>query len=151
MTRVFHGVPEVLAAVGEHLGFSDWHRVTQDQIDTFARATGDFQWIHCDAERAATGPFGRTIAHGYLTLSLVPVLSKQVYAVEGVAMEMNYGANKIRFLAPVPVDSRIRLGVQLQEVVEGGSGAQMVMVMTVQIEDVARPACVAEVVYLLVP
>ncbi len=149
--HTFTGIPDVVAAAGQHLGYSDWHTVTQREIDLFADATGDHQWIHVDPVRAAAGPFGTTIAHGYLTLSLVPVMCKQVYAVEGVTMEMNYGANKVRFLAPVPVNSKIRLGVAIREVIEGASGAQVILDMTVEIEGGSKPACVAEVVYLLVP
>lgn len=141
----------MVAAKGTHLGYSGWHTVTQHEINLFADATGDDQWIHCDPERAADGPFGTTIAHGYLTLSLVPSMAAEVYRVHGVTMAMNYGANKIRFLAPVPVESRVRLGVELKDVVEGASGAQMVLGMTVELEGAAKPACVAEVVYLVVP
>ena len=112
--RVFHGHRGTARqAVGTHLGWSDWHTVTQQQIDTFADATGDHQWIHVDPEKAAAGPFGGTVAHGFLTLSLVPMLVWQVYRVEGVRMGVNYGANKLRFPSPVPVDSKVRAGVEL--------------------------------------
>ena len=108
MTRVFDDLDAFKAAAGEELGTSEWVTVTQEQINTFADATGDHQWIHVDPERAATGPFGTTIAHGYLTLALLPVLAAQIYAIEGLAFGMNYGANKVRFPSPVPVDSRLR-------------------------------------------
>lgn len=150
--RTFNGIDEVVAATGEHLGHSDWHEVTQQQVDLFAEATGDHQWIHVDPERAAREtPFGGTIAHGYLTLSLIPGLLPEVYEVRGVTMGMNYGANKIRFLTPVRVGSRVRVGIQLQETSPSKAGLQMVLAMTVEIEGADKPACVAEVVYLLVP
>lgn len=150
--RTFNGIDEVVAATGEHLGHSDWHEVTQAQVDQFAEATGDHQWIHVDPERAAREtPFGGSIAHGYLTLSLIPGLLPEVYEVQGITMGMNYGANKIRFLTPVRVGSRVRVGVQLQETSQTKAGLQMVLAMTVEIEGADKPACVAEVVYLLVP
>ncbi|HEY2097631.1 MAG TPA: MaoC family dehydratase, partial [Pseudonocardia sp.] len=116
--RVFNGADELKAAVGEQLGTSDWVTVEQKQIDTFAEATGDHQWIHVDAEKAKDGPFGGTIAHGYLTLSLLPVFSAQVYKVENVKMGINYGLNKVRFTSPVPVNSRLRGSFELLEVSE---------------------------------
>jgi acyl dehydratase len=149
--KVFHGVEELEKAVGTHLGYSDWHTVTQEQIDTFADATGDHQWIHVDPEKAAHGPFGKTIAHGYLTLSLVPQLVWQVYKVENLAMGVNYGSNKVRFPSPVPVDSRIRAGVELVSLVPGGNGYQLTARVTIEIEGADKPACVAETVTILVP
>src|SRR4051794_10521852 len=101
MVRAFASLDEFKAAAGEELGTSDWHTVTQEQINTFADATGDHQWIHVDPEMAAKGPFGTTIAHGYLTLSLLPVLAEQIYSIDGLAFGMNYGANKVRFPNPV--------------------------------------------------
>ena len=109
--RIFSGIDEVQAAVGTHLGHSEWHEVTQEQVNLFADATGDDQWIHLDRERAAQGPFGTTIAHGFLTLSLLPMLAAEVYAIEDVRMGVNYGCNKVRFPAPVPVGSKVRAGV----------------------------------------
>ena len=109
--KIYESVDALRAAVGQHAGYSDWHEVTQEQIDLFARATGDYQWIHVDPERAARGPFGTTIAHGYLTLSLIPMLAAQVSRVEGVSMVVNYGLNRVRFPSPVPVGSRVRLDV----------------------------------------
>jgi len=142
--RVFNGADELKAAVGEQLGASDWVTVDQKQIDTFAEATGDHQWIHVDAEKAKDGPFGGTIAHGYLTLSLLPVFSAQVYKVENVKMGINYGLNKVRFTSPVPVNSRLRGSFELLEVSEVKDSLQVVNKVTVEIEGNERPACVAE-------
>lgn len=149
--RVFANLDEAAAAKGEHLGFSDWHTVTQEQVNLFAEATGDHQWIHIDTERAAQGPFGTTIAHGYLTLSLLPLLSQQVYRIDGVRMGINYGSNKVRFPATVPVGSRVRAGVELADVTDAKMGKQLVFRNTIEIEGGDKPACVAETVVLLVP
>src|SRR6202161_4863872 len=108
MTKQIEGIDGLKALVGEHLGYSEWHEVTQEQVNLFADATGDHQWIHVDPERAKAGPFGGPIAHGYLTLSMVPVLLNGVMKVDGVAMGVNYGTNKVRFTRPVPVGSEIR-------------------------------------------
>jgi acyl dehydratase len=143
---------EELAATGEReLGASEWHRVEQRNIDLFAEATGDHQWIHVDPEAAAAGPFGTTIAHGYLTLSLVPMLCWQVYDVRGIRMGVNYGANKLRFPAPVPVDSRVRAEVELLEVAPGAGGYQVVTRVTVEREGGGKPGCVVETISVLVP
>lgn len=149
--RVFHGIDELEAAVGEHLGYSEWHTVTQEEVNLFAEATGDHQWIHTDVERAKGGPFGGTIAHGYFTLSLVPVLTWQVYKVDGLTMALNYGANKLRFPAPVPVGSRVRAGIELLELNRAATGATAVVRTTVEIEGGSKPACVVENVSVLVP
>lgn len=149
--KVFRGIAELEKAVGTHLGYSDWHTVTQQQIDAFADATGDHQWIHVDPVRAAEGPFGTTIAHGYLTVSLVPMLVWQIYTVEDVAMGVNYGANKARFPSPVPVDSRVRAGVDLVSVTPGAGGYQVVARVTVEREGEGKPACVIDTVSVLVP
>lgn len=149
--REFANVDEFVAAKGTHLGYSEWHTVTQDQINTFADATGDRQWIHVDEERAKDGPFGTTIAHGYLTLSLIPMLGAQVYQVNGVKMGINYGSNKVRFPSTVPVGSRIRSGVELVDVTDAAHGKQVVVRHVVEIEDKDKPACVAETVSLIVP
>ena len=146
----FNGLDELEKAVGTHLGHSDWHTVTQQQIDLFAEATGDHQWIHTDPERAASGPFGSTIAHGYLTLSMVPKLVSQIYAVDGLRMGVNYGSNKVRFPSPVPVGSRIRAGAELVGLDRGPNGAQATVRVTVELEGGNKPACVAEVVSVLV-
>jgi acyl dehydratase len=148
--KVFQGIEELERSVGTHLGYSDWHTVTQRQIDTFAEATGDHQWIHVDPEKAAAGPFGGTIAHGYLTLSLVPMLVWQVYAVEGVRMGVNYGANKVRFPSPVPVDAKVRAGVELLSVTPGGGGHQVTARVIIEREGADKPACVVETVSVLV-
>ncbi|MGW2666418.1 MaoC family dehydratase [Nocardia tengchongensis] len=149
--QVFEGLPELEKAVGTHLGYSDWHTVTQQQIDKFADATGDHQWIHVDPERAAAGPFGATVAHGFLTLSLLPMLAAAVYTVTGLSMGINYGANKVRFPAPVPVNSRVRAGVELVSLTPASTGFQLVTRVTVEIDGAAKPACVVEHVALLVP
>jgi acyl dehydratase len=145
--RVFTGIDELTAAVGEHLGYSDWHLVTQEQVNTFADATGDHQWIHVDPVRAATGPFGGTIAHGYLTLSLVIPLFGELLVIDGVAMSVNYGLEKVRFPAPVPVGGRVRLAGTVASVEPVKGGVQMLLDFTVEIEGGAKPACVARAVY----
>jgi acyl dehydratase len=133
--------------IGEHLGFSDYHRVTQDQVNLFADATGDHQWIHIDVERAKAGPFGGPIAHGYLTLSLAPVLLAQVLRVDGVAMGVNYGANKVRFPAPVPVGSNVRIGAKLLGVEDVSGGKQVTIEATFEVEGASKPSCVAELLF----
>ena len=148
--RVFDNVDELAAAKGEQLGYSDWHEVTQEQVDTFADATGDHQWIHVDPDRAAAGPFGGTIAHGFLTLSLIPLLAKQIYRVDNLTMGINYGLNKVRFPATVRVGSRIRSGAELVDVQEAKLGKQFVVRTTVEIEGNEKPACVAETIVLLI-
>jgi acyl dehydratase len=149
--RIFNGLDELAAAKGETLGHSEWHTVTQEQIDQFAQATGDHQWIHVDAERAASGPFGTTIAHGYLTLSLIPMLTYRTYQVQGVKMGINYGTNKVRFPSPVPVGSRVRAVAELAEVTDVAQGMQAVIRVTVEIDGQPKPGCVAETVVLFVP
>lgn len=145
--RVFTSAEELTAAVGEQLGASDWLEVDQKRIDLFAEATGDHQWIHVDPERAASGPFGSTIAHGYLTLSLLPGLVPQVLRVDGARMGVNYGVNKVRFPAPVPVGSRVRARAQLTDVTPVGEDAvQVTAKVTVEREGGEKPVCVAETV-----
>ena len=148
--RVFDGLDELTSAVGSHLGFSQWHEVTQSQVDLFADATGDHQWIHVDPRRAADGPFGTTIAHGFLTLSLAPMLSAEVYRIEGVAMGVNYGCNRVRFPAPVKVGSRVRGGVELLSVKPASMGHQVTTRITVEVESSDKPGCVVELVALFV-
>lgn len=133
--------------VGEHLGYSGWHRVTQEQVNLFADATGDHQWIHIDVERAKAGPFGGPIAHGYLTLSLTPVLLGQVLQVNGVAMGVNYGANKVRFPSPVPVGANLRLGAKILLVEDVTGGKQVTVECTFEVEGSSKPSCVAEIVF----
>jgi acyl dehydratase len=142
--RIFESVDALRAAVGQHLGFSDWHEVTQEQIDLFAQATGDHQWIHVDPERAGAGPFGTTIAHGFLTLSLISMLARQVSRVDGVAMVVNYGCNRVRFPAPVPVGSRVRAGVVVRSVDDVPGGVQVVNEVTIERDGGDKPCCVAE-------
>ncbi|MEU8622391.1 MaoC family dehydratase [Streptomyces sp. NPDC048623] len=142
--RIFTSAEELRAAVGEQLGHSDWLEIEQKRIDQFADATGDHQWIHVDPERAASGPFGRTIAHGYLTLSLLPLLVPQIMRVEGMKMGLNYGTEKVRFPAPVPVGSRLRATAVLTEVTEAGGGVQVTAKVTVEREGGDKPVCVAE-------
>src|SRR4051794_11873663 len=129
------------------LGTTKWVTITQDQIDKFADATLDHQWIHVDVERAKAGPFGAPIAHGYLTLSLGPALLPQVVAVQGISMGVNYGANKVRFPSPVPVGAKLRLGAKLLGVEDVAGGAQGTMELTFEIEGAAKPSCVAEVLF----
>lgn len=147
---LYDGVAGFAAHVGEHLGYSDWHQVTQKEINLFAEATGDHQWIHVDQEKAASGPYGRTIAHGYLTLSLVPILVQQIYRVTGLAMQVNYGSDKLRFPAPVPVDSRIRAGAELLKVERNDKGGRATVRVTVEVEGNDRPACVVDTIAAMV-
>jgi acyl dehydratase len=149
--RVFANLDELTAAKGEQLGTGDWLEITQDRIDQFADATGDHQWIHVDPERAKAGPFGTTIAHGYLTLSLLPKLGKDIYRVDGITMGINYGLNKVRFPAMVPVGSRVRSTAELVDVVDKPQGKQATVRVTVEIEGGDKPACVAETLVLFVP
>ncbi|GGU14787.1 MaoC family dehydratase [Nocardioides albus] len=149
--RTFNGIEELAAAVGTHLGHSEWHSVDQKQIDLFADATGDHQWIHIDTEKAQAGPFGTTVAHGFLTLSLVPMLASQVYRLEGVKMGVNYGANKLRFPSPVPVDSRVRAGVELLAVTPSSLGYQIATRVTIERDGGDKPACVVESLAVVVP
>lgn len=143
--RVFRGLDDLRAAKGTRIGVSEWSTVDQSRIDLFADATGDDQWIHVDPARAGDGPFGSTIAHGFLTLSMLPELVQQVYAVEGARMGVNYGVNRVRFTAPVPVGSRVRAAVELLDVVDvAGGGVQLTMGVTVELEGSERPALVAE-------
>lgn len=148
--RIFDGLAQLSAAQGEHLGTSEWHEITQEQVDLFADATGDHQWIHVDPERAKDGPFGATIAHGFLTLSLIPRLAWEVYAVDNLALAVNYGCNKVRFPAPVPVGSRVRGEVELLSVTPSSLGSQVTTRVTVVLEGSDKPACVAETVAVMV-
>ena len=141
----FHGIDEVREAVGRHLGHSDWVTVTQEQVNTFAEATGDHQWIHVDPERAtAESPFGGPIAHGYLTLSLTNLFLPQVVEVQNVSLGVNRGTGKVRFPAPVPVGSRLRGGVELVAVDDVAGGIDTTMVITVEPEGAPKPVCVVE-------
>jgi acyl dehydratase len=141
---VLDGPAAVRAALGTHLGHSEWLAVDQARVDLFAEATGDHQWIHVDPARAAAGPFGTTIAHGYLTLSLSNLFLPQIVEVRGFSMGVNYGTNKVRFPAPVPTGSRIRGGAEMTDIVEVTGGLQTTIVITIEIEGAAKPACVIE-------
>jgi acyl dehydratase len=145
MTTHVKDIDELAALVGTHLGYSDYRTVTQEQVNLFADATGDHQWIHVNPERAAGGPFGHTIAHGYLTLSLLPVLLGGLIKVDGVSMGINYGTNKVRFTSPVPVGSELRAGATLASVEPVAGGIQVALDVTVEIKDAPKPACVAQI------
>jgi len=152
MSTVFESPKDLLGAVGRHLGHSDWLEITQNRIDKFADATGDHQWIHVDPEQAKDGPFGRTIAHGYLTQSLVNHFLPQIVEVRSISMGVNYGADKLRFPAPVPVGSRIRGTGELiaaEETRDGG--VQATIRVTVEIEGGDRPACVVDTISRYMP
>ena len=147
MTTTVQGIEGLKEKVGAHLGYSDWMEVTQDQVNLFADATGDHQWIHVDPERAKSGPFGGPIAHGYLTLSLAPVLIGEVLRVDGISMGVNYGLNKLRFPSPVPVGSKLRLGATLADVEDIAGGAQVTLDLTFEVDGKDKPSCVAQAVY----
>jgi acyl dehydratase len=137
-----------LAAEQPDLGHSGWRQITQERVELFADATDDHQWIHVDPDRAKVGPFGTTIAHGYLTLSLAPVFIAEILHVANTRMAMNYGLNKVRFPAPVPVGARLRAGLRLTGARARGDAVETVLTMTLEVEGTDRPACVAEVVVL---
>jgi len=145
----FASLQEMAASVGSHLGHSGWLEITQERIDAFADATDDHQWIHVDPERAKSGPFGTTIAHGYLTLSLAVRFVDEIFIVEGVRMGINYGTNKVRFVSPVPVGSKLRAGGILAAVEEVPGGWQATLDLTFEVEGADKPACVAQVLYRL--
>jgi acyl dehydratase len=142
--RTITGLEELRQAEGEVLGTSEWHEVTQQDIDAFADATGDHQWIHVDPERAKDTPFGGTIAHGYYTLSLAPVLTSEIFSMEGFAFAINYGLNKVRFPAPVPVDSRVRATAKAAKLEDVPGGAQLTLELTFERDGGEKPVCVAE-------
>ena len=139
-----NGIDDIKARIGQELGVSDWHEVTQEAIDAFADVTGDHQWIHVDVERAKDTPFGGTIAHGYYTLSLAPALTDEVLSMKGFAFAINYGLNKVRFPAPVLVDSKVRMRAKLAELEDIPGGAQMIMELTFEREGGEKPVCVAQ-------
>ena len=145
-TVTINGIDDLKSRVGEELGVSDWHEVTQEAVNTFADATGDHQFIHVDPERAKETPFGGTIAHGYFTLSLGPMFSYDLFKMEGVAFALNYGLNKVRFPSPVPVGSKVRMRMTLQNVEDIPGGAQITMLHTFEVEGSEKPGCVAEAV-----
>ena len=142
--KTITGLEELKEAEGQVLGTSDWHEVTQADVDAFADVTGDHQWIHVDVERAKDTPFGGTIAHGYYTLSLAPKFSDEIMKFEGFAFALNYGLNRVRFASPMPVGGKVRCTVKVAEVQEIPGGAQTMMEMTLEREGGEKPVCVAE-------
>jgi acyl dehydratase len=148
VTTVATGIEELKALAGSDLGATAWREITQGRVDTFADATDDHQWIHVDAERARTGPFGTTIAHGYLTLSLIIPFFGELLEIRGTSMSVNYGLDKVRFPSPVPVGGRIRLRGTVDSVDEvGGNGVQMALTFQIEVEGSAKPACVAQALF----
>jgi len=148
--RTFASLEEFVAAKGESLGFSDWHKVTQEQVNAFADATGDHQWIHVDLERAASGPFGGTIAHGYLTVSLLPIFSMEIFHIENLTMGINYGLDRVRFPSPVLTGSSIRAEATLTDVKQTHLGSLASIRMRVEIDGQEKAACVADTLSLFV-
>jgi acyl dehydratase len=148
--RTFADLAEFVAAKGDSLGFSEWHKITQEQVNAFADATGDHQWIHVDVERAASGPFGGTIAHGYLTVSLLPVLSMEIFRVENLTMGINYGLDRVRFPSPVLTGSSIRAEATLTGVRQTHLGSLASIRMRVEIDGQDKAACVADTLSLFV-
>jgi acyl dehydratase len=142
--RTITGLDGLRQAEGEVLGTSEWHEVTQRDIDAFADATGDHQWIHVDPERAKDTPFGGTIAHGYYTLSLAPKLTDEIFSMDGFAFAVNYGLNRVRFPAPVPVNSKVRATAKVAKLEDVPGGAQMTLELTFEREGGEKPVCVAE-------
>ena len=149
--RVFARPAELLDAVGESLGPSAWRTVTQEMVDAFARCTDDEQWIHVDVERAAGSAFGGTIAHGFLTLALVPTLLREIYRIDNTSMRMNYGLNKVRFIDPVRVGTRIRATARIAEAVDTGGRIRLALDIAIEGEGRPKPACSAEQLLLVVP
>jgi acyl dehydratase len=150
VTTTVASVAELTALTGKHLGYCEWREITQDQINMFADATDDHQWIHIDAERAATGPFGATIAHGFLTLSLLVAMWSEILHFEGVRLGINYGLNKVRFPSPVPAGSRIRAGATLVSVETVADGSlQIVVDFVIEREGAEKPCCIAQGLYRL--
>jgi acyl dehydratase len=146
--RIINGAAGLREVVGEHIGYSEWMEITQERVDKFAEATGDFQWIHVDVERAKKeSPFGGPIAHGYLTLSLGPVLMPQVLQTTGFKLGVNYGCNKVRFMSPVPVGAKVRLGVKVLAVDDVPGGVQQTLEFAFETEGATKPSCVAEVIF----
>jgi acyl dehydratase len=142
--RVYASIAEFAAAAGDDLGTTDWIEIDQERIDRFADATGDHQWIHVDPERAASGPFGQTIAHGFLTLSMLPVVMGSLYRVEGISMAVNYGLEKVRFPAPVPVGSKLRGSSSVTSTQELDGAVQGTITTTIEVDGSDRPACVVQ-------
>ena len=147
MAKIYESPCDLIGREGTKLGPTDWLAIDQTRVNGFAEVTGDHQWIHVDVERAKQGPFGGTIAHGYLTLSLGPVLAPQIMRVEGIKMGVNYGAAKVRFPSPVPVGAKLRLGAQLTNVEDIPGGAQVYMTFTFECEGAPKPSCVSEIIF----
>jgi acyl dehydratase len=145
--RHIESIDALKGLIGEHLGYSEYMTITQERVNQFAESTGDHQWIHVDVERAKTGPFGGPIAHGYLTLSLGPVFLPQIFSVGGIAMGVNYGANKVRFVSPVPVGAKLRAGVKVMAVDDTPGGARVTLETTFECEGATKPSCIAEVIF----
>ena len=148
--RRFSSLDEFAAAKGQHLGNSEWHEVPQAQISMFADVTGDQQWIHVDQERAARGPFGATIAHGYLTLALLPVFMSEIVSIDGLARCVNAGLDRVRFPSPVRAGSRVRAGATLRDIRETGPGKLAYARVIIEVDGEKRPACIADTVMLYV-
>jgi acyl dehydratase len=149
--RVFADVEALKVVKGEVMGESEWVTVSQEMIDRFAEATGDYQWIHVDRERAKASEFGTTIAHGFLTLSLIPRLLDKIYSVGKVAARLNYGCNKVRFIQPVPSGSRIKARIRLANIEDTPKGVRVTSEATVILDGSNRPACTAELVAVVIP
>jgi acyl dehydratase len=147
MTTIVDGLEAFHGLAGQQIGYTEWQTITQERVNLFADATDDHQWIHVDPERAKAGPFGGAIAHGYLTLSLAPVLLNKIIRVDNMKFGVNYGANKIRFPSPVPVGSELRMGVTVANVEDVTGGVQVTYDMVMEVRDAPKPACVAQVVY----
>lgn len=141
------GLTDLGSKVGETLGHSSWRTITQEDVDTFAKLTGDEQWIHVDPERAKAGPFGSTISFGYFTLSLATVFLDEVVTIDGAELVLNYGSNRVRYPAPVPVGSRVRAGVEVAGVEETGGAVQATFRLTFEVDGARKPGCVADIVY----
>jgi len=148
--RIFNDLAELKAAKGEHLGYTGWREITQERVNGFADATDDHQWIHVDVDRAKEGLFGSTIAHGYLSLALIPSFTSELFRVDGLKMGINYGLNKVRFARPVPVGSRIRAGAEIIDVKGTPSGTLASLRVVIEVEGLDKPACIAETLSLLV-
>ena len=149
--RVFTTLDEVQAAANTELGTTEWLEITQERVNQFADATGDHQWIHVDVERAKDGPFGGTIVHGYLTLSLLPYFTADVLDLQTPGAKLNYGVNKVRFPSPVLVGSKVRATVSFGDVTDLPSGKQLIQKYLIEVEGQEKPACIAESVVLLLP
>jgi acyl dehydratase len=147
MTTTVDRLDDFHDLVGQQIGYTEWQPITQDRVNLFADATDDHQWIHVDPERAKEGPFGGAIGHGYLTLSLAPVLLNKVLTINNMKLGINYGANKVRFPSPVPVGSDLRMGVTVAGAENVADGVQVVFDLVMEVRDAPKPACVAQVVY----